>query len=250
MTAQAVANVRTRQEWAEIINADWRKSIESIIQTGRDLLEARRQLPDGEFSGMVEADLPFSRRTAERLIQISQHPAITNATTSSRLPPSWPVLAELTKLSENDFVDAQEHGLINPETNARSARAVAGAYKAPDGAPVGEGKKPNMLPSPVDARKIARETGRMVAASDGNLYSGTTEDEDADYLRRREQTYGVMDAIKTIADVSVTPAEWLDQTKQHWLHKFEISDLETAVAWLEALRSEYCQREGIIDHAE
>ena len=35
MTAQEIQNVRTRHEWAEIINADWRKLIEGVIQTGR-----------------------------------------------------------------------------------------------------------------------------------------------------------------------------------------------------------------------
>jgi hypothetical protein len=96
---------------AEIINADWRKSIEGIIQTGRDLIGARAELPRGEFTKMVEADLPFSKSAAERLMNIAKHPAITAAATGRLLPSSWTVLSELASLSAEDFEDAQERGL-------------------------------------------------------------------------------------------------------------------------------------------
>ncbi len=72
MSGTALANVRSRTEWAEIINADWRKSIEGIIQTGRDLAAAKAELPHGEFTALIEGDLPFSRRTAENLMSVSR----------------------------------------------------------------------------------------------------------------------------------------------------------------------------------
>ena len=154
MTAQEIQNVRTRPEWAVIINADWRKSIEGIIQTGRDLIAAKDELPRGEFAKMVEMDLLFSRRTAQQLMQIAGHPAIANAQPGTDLPPSWVVLARLASLSADDFRDAQDRGLINADTSKRKASAVAGAYKTPVGGSVGKGKIATELPSPKEAREL------------------------------------------------------------------------------------------------
>ena len=108
-TPEARSRFYARQ--AEIINADWRKSIEGIIQTGSDLIAAKGELPDGEFTKMIETGLPFSRQTAQQLMAITSHPAIANAPPGQHLPPSWTVLALLASLSAEDFKDAQEHGL-------------------------------------------------------------------------------------------------------------------------------------------
>ena len=78
-----------------------RKSIESIIETGRDLAAAKAELPHGEFSAMVKNDLPFVMRTAESLMRVAHHPSIAKATSTSRLPTSWAVLVELAKLSDD-----------------------------------------------------------------------------------------------------------------------------------------------------
>ncbi len=98
---------------AEIINTNWRKSIEGIVQTGRDLIAAKRELPDGEFTKMIETDLPFSRQAAQQLMAIASDPAIANPNRGSDFPPSWveTVLAQLASLSAEDFEDAQERGL-------------------------------------------------------------------------------------------------------------------------------------------
>ena len=108
-TPEARSRFYARQ--AEIINADWRKSIEGIIQTGSDLIAAKGELPDGEFTKMIETGLPFSRQTAQQLMAITSHPAIANAPPGQHLPPSWTVLALLASLSAEDFKDAQERGL-------------------------------------------------------------------------------------------------------------------------------------------
>ena len=91
MTLLAIQNIRTRHEWAEIINADWRKSIEGIIRTGRDLIAAQGELSRREYTKMVKIDLPFSPRTARQLKQIERYPAFTKRPPSSALPSSWTV---------------------------------------------------------------------------------------------------------------------------------------------------------------
>ena len=112
-------NVRTRQEWAEIINADLHRSIESIIQTGRDLIAAKGEIPEGEFMKMVEIDLPFSHRTANKFMSIAKHPGITDSTAAANLPPKWAVLSELATLTAEDFQDAQRSEEHTSELQSR-----------------------------------------------------------------------------------------------------------------------------------
>ncbi len=200
MTALEIQNVRTRPEWAEIINDDWRKSIEGIIQTGRDLIAAKGELPRGEFHKMIDADLPFGQTATRAFMRIARSKAITNRRPGDGLPQGYVVLGQLASLSAEDFQDARERGLIGVETSKKKAVAVRRAYKGSADGAVGEGAEVSGLPSPKEAREVARATNRMVAASDGNLYSGATEEEGAEYVRRREQTYAVIDAIKAISE--------------------------------------------------
>ena len=141
MTAEAIQNVRTRHEWAEIINADWRKSIEGIIQTGRDLIAAKGEVLKGEFSKMIDADLPFGRTTARALMKIARSKAITKQRPGAALPHGYAVLGPLASLSAEDFQDAQKRGLIGVATSKKKAIAVRRAYKGSADGAVGEGAK-------------------------------------------------------------------------------------------------------------
>ena len=247
MTVTAIQNVRTRQEWAEVISADWRKSIEGIIQTGRHLVLARDELGKLGFAAMVREDLPLSSNTAQRLMQIAKDPKIANASSSTRLPPSWKVLSRLSSLSEDDFEAGIESGLISEKTSQRSADALVGVSKVPKGSAWGENRKLTTLPPPKEARDIARATSRMVAASDGRLYSGSTDEEGAEYTRRREQTYSVIDAIDAIVDSGLTPQDWCAQVKPHWLNRFEYGRIETATKWLDRLRLAFMRQRLVHD---
>src|SRR5215831_2523559 len=93
------------QTWAARITERWRASVESIIETGRLLLEAKATLPHGEFGAMCESQLPFGARTAQRLIAIAQDNRLSNINSAhaSLLPASWSTLYELTKLSDDEF---------------------------------------------------------------------------------------------------------------------------------------------------
>jgi hypothetical protein len=247
-TVTAITNARTRKEWAEVINADWRKSIEGIIQTGRDLAAAEKELSRSDFREMIESDLLFKTKTAQQLMRIARDPRIANEISSNQsLPASWRVLSALTPLSKEDFADARRHDLINPDTSLRAAVATTSAYKAPDGAIVGKNVGRASLPSPSEASNIARATGRMVTASDGHVYSGASEEEGEDHVRRRQQTYGVIDAINTLADCPVKPPRWANQAETHWLHNFELGSVDAAINWLSDLREPLAQKKKVIN---
>lgn len=230
--SQEIVDARTREEWAAVINADWRKSIEGIIQTGNDLIQAKAELPNGQFGFMIKDDLCFGPRTAQRLMQISRHPEIGNATPASHLPQSWVVLHELTNLTPGDFRAAVAEGLIGSETTKRQARQLA-ADERPEG----------MLPVPTEARRMAKESGKFVAASDGNIYSGASEEEGAEATRRRDQTYGAVDAIETLSEMPEAD-RWLAET-EHWqLREFDQEKAKAAAAWLAALIAKMENKNG------
>jgi hypothetical protein len=46
-------------------------------------------LPHGSFKTMMQLHLPFSVRTAERLMAIARNPVLTKSDNLSLLPPSW-----------------------------------------------------------------------------------------------------------------------------------------------------------------
>jgi hypothetical protein len=75
----------------------------ALFRIGYDLIEAKRgesKLAHGEFIEMVENDLPFGRRTAQRFMAIARDLRLRKATTSSLLPPYWYTLYTITRLGD------------------------------------------------------------------------------------------------------------------------------------------------------
>jgi hypothetical protein len=91
---------RVASEWSDLIAQAWQKTTASIVETGRLLNEAKAELAHGEWLPMVSDDLPFSGRTAERLMAIADNQVLTNPTHASYLPPSWDSLYQLSRLDE------------------------------------------------------------------------------------------------------------------------------------------------------
>jgi len=103
------------REWASRIVDAWRKSVESIIETGSLLNEAKDALPHGEWLSMVADLLPFGPRKAQMLMAIARDERLAKTQTISLLPPSWPVLYELTKLDDQKFAAMLREGSIKPD---------------------------------------------------------------------------------------------------------------------------------------
>lgn len=101
--------------WAAKINAEWRKSLESVIEAGRILLEAKASLLHGQFTLMVEQELDFNPRTAQRLMAIAQDVRLANPVISPRLPKAWTTLYELTTLTDEEFDRALKEEIIHPK---------------------------------------------------------------------------------------------------------------------------------------
>jgi Protein of unknown function (DUF3102) len=115
---------KTRAQWAAEISAAHQQSIEGILKMGRTLIAAKKALSHGEFTKMIDRDLPFDTSTAQRLMKIARDPRLRKAARVQLLPRAWSALYELTKLSDATFKQAISSGAINPQMTRNEARTV------------------------------------------------------------------------------------------------------------------------------
>lgn len=122
-------------EHALKIKAAWQKAVTSIIETGRLLIEAKKKLPPGVYGSMfgairsahTEPLVPFSKRTAERLMRIASHKVLRDATHVSRLPPSWGTLYVLSAIQPKRLKQLIEQGKVDADMTRKDAtRLLAG----------------------------------------------------------------------------------------------------------------------------
>lgn len=237
MTEVAVLeNAKSRQEWTDTINSDWRKSIENVVQTGRDLIASKKELSHGEFGEMVKSDLDFGPRTAHNLMSIASNDFITNRTRGTDLlPASWTILRELSKIDKTDLAWAEERGLLAPDMSRGAARAIAKSFSADEGGIIPPPDRAEReLPRPAEANKIARETGRVVHASDGRMYTGVSDEQHQAYQKKQRTVYQVADAIAVMTDMP-DAAEWFGSMEFWWKRNFSATDAREAAAWLNSL---------------
>lgn len=157
--------------WAARISECWRSSVESIIRAGRLLLDAKADLPHGEFGAMCARDLPFSERTAQRLMAIAEDKRLSNPTHVSLLPASWGTLAELTKLSDDEFSSALKQKIISPDMVRADVEQIR-ALSRPRIPEPAEGTDPDqnvtggvLIPSMVAEQSGEPEAGETIAVS-------------------------------------------------------------------------------------
>jgi hypothetical protein len=108
----------TADYWAPRINAEWRKSVEGVLNVGRQLIAAKEACEHGEFL------LPFTVNTAERIMAVARHPVLSKSAHVQSLPQSWGTLYELTKVPEVDLAEAIATGKITAEITRSQAAAL------------------------------------------------------------------------------------------------------------------------------
>jgi N6-adenosine-specific RNA methylase IME4 len=86
---------------------------DGIFAVGTLLLEAKQDLPHGEFIAMIKDQLPFGPRHAQRLMRIAEDPRLTKATYQSHLPACMSTLHDLSKLNDAVFEEMLGKGVIN-----------------------------------------------------------------------------------------------------------------------------------------
>ena len=160
--------------WAEQINAQWRQSYASVIEAGRILLEAKACLPHGSFEAMVQRQLEFSPSTAQRLMIIARDHRLTNPAHVQLLPRSYGTLYELSKLTDEQFKQGVERGIINPDMERKDVeliRPTPSRQSIPESA---DGVDPDrnaaggvLIPSMVEERSGEQEAEQPTTVSAG-----------------------------------------------------------------------------------
>lgn len=108
-----------------------RRSIALAIRLGRQLNEARQQLPHGEFGRLfrdhaspADGGLPFSRSWAFRLMAIASNEVVANVAHAQQLPADLTALYALSRLPADELRQAIAAGQVRPDMRRDEALAL------------------------------------------------------------------------------------------------------------------------------
>lgn len=114
----------TKKDYVKKITIQLAKTLAGFIEIGRLLAEAETKLGRKQWLGMVNTELPFSRRTAEKLVKISEDQRLTDPKYAAHLPPHWTSLHELTYLDDEAFERGINEGIIHPDAERKEIKAL------------------------------------------------------------------------------------------------------------------------------
>lgn len=109
--------------WADRINAALQASLNSAIDAGDLLIQAKEQLAHGAYEKMVLTEIRCDPRTAQRLVAVAKDDRIRR--NASLLPLAWTTLYELTKLKDDAFQQSLDSGALSRETKRKDVPALA-----------------------------------------------------------------------------------------------------------------------------
>lgn len=213
---------RDPEAWALRINSAWRRSLESVIETGRLLIDAKANLVErGQWQRMVGDLLDFSPDTAQRLMAIARDNRLTDAAHVRFLPRSYSTLHELTKLSDEQFQRGLAEKIICPDMERKDVEILRPSEHrerletSSDGSGLKQAAGTDDLPAE-EVKPVADAPGVALLTSDGQPSSEVTPPPDGSGARKDAgDAPGPSEAIMpggglSIAHSRVEPAESLD----------------------------------------
>jgi len=102
------------EDYVSEISRLWSRAQGAFLEIGRLLIRAKDTLPHGEYVAAVEAELPFSSRTAYQLREAARW-AMGGAFPMERLPGSYSTIYLLSTLEPPILEAAEKEGLIRPQ---------------------------------------------------------------------------------------------------------------------------------------
>ncbi len=114
------------EEFVSEISRLWSRAQGAFLDIGKLLIRAKETLPHGEYTAAVEAQLPFSGRTAYQLREAARWALEMDRRQSiplARLPGSYSTIYLLSTFDPPTLQEAEARGLIRPEL--RRAELVA-----------------------------------------------------------------------------------------------------------------------------
>jgi hypothetical protein len=122
MNTLVISSERELAEWRTRIESAWQKSVQSVIEVGTLVKQAKQQL--GVSYSLLETELPFSSTVAAFLIKIAENPVLSNPSYHSRLPNGYNTLYYLASVDEKQLVKQIENGEITPNFTLASAKSL------------------------------------------------------------------------------------------------------------------------------
>lgn len=161
------------EAWALRINAAWRRSLESVLETGRLLIDAKARLRHGQWETMIATQLDFSPSTVQRLMIIARDDRLSNPAHGQLLPRSYRTLYELTKLSDAEFTRGITEKIINPDMDRVDVEIIRPTPRRAGGIPEpAESGDPDqnaaggvLIPSMAAGQSGEQEAGETIEAS-------------------------------------------------------------------------------------
>jgi len=122
MNTVVISSEKELTDWRTRIESAWQKSVQSVIEVGKLVKQAKEQL--GVSYSLLETELPFSSTVAAFLIKISDNPVLSNPAYQSRLPNGYNTLYYLASVDEGKLVQQIESGEVTPNFTLASAKSL------------------------------------------------------------------------------------------------------------------------------
>jgi hypothetical protein len=135
------------------ISKNWNESRQSIIDVGTTLYEAKvnseknKGFNNKSWKILVNDELPFTVRTANRLIAIANCEWITSGKYNNKLPVSWGTLYEISTLTKEQFEEGIKTEKITWNTTRKNIEEFKDSFNSSQGSNSTKsvGKKHNHL---------------------------------------------------------------------------------------------------------
>ena len=122
MGTEVISSQNELNNWKHRIEVAWQKSVQSVIEVGNLVKQAKEAL--GVSYNLLEAELPFSSTVAAFLIKICENSVLSNPAYHSRLPNGYNTLYYLASVDEKRLVEQIENGEITPNFTVASAKSL------------------------------------------------------------------------------------------------------------------------------
>jgi hypothetical protein len=153
MNTIVISSQKELAEWRSRIESAWQKSVQSVIEVGNLVKQAKEQL--GVSYTLLETELPFSSTVAAFLIKIAENPVLSNPTYHARLPNGYNTLYYLASVDEKQLVQQIENGEITPNFTLASAKSLREALPKKPTSTTAVPKKPKTVTYVVGSISIA-----------------------------------------------------------------------------------------------
>jgi pyruvate/2-oxoglutarate dehydrogenase complex dihydrolipoamide acyltransferase (E2) component len=203
------------QAWTRRIKGLAKRVAGDVVEIGRGLHEVKEELGHGYWLPWLDAEFGWTDRQAERFMNV--HAAFESDNLSNLAPIDVSALYLISAPStpEPAREAVKETAAEGQKVSHAQAKAAVGAAKdaKAKGASSAEqkeaAKEAARLPTPSQARKLARETGRVVAATDGKLHTGKSAKEEREDAASTARIYAYVNPIRAIAEAKQEPEAWL-----------------------------------------